>query len=208
MTGAIFWVSLVTKGARMVGGLLLRGLLAGIIAGLFAAGFLSFAGEPSIERAIAYESAANSVSGHMAEPELVSRSVQRGAGLWIASTVYGAAIGGLFSLAFAFAYGRLGSHDPRILSVLLACAGFVAMVLVPELKYPSNPPAIGAPETIAARTAALFRNARHFRARDDFFRDAAQTACGPPRLLERRARVCCGLCRDRRCGGGGSAVRR
>ncbi|QBR72196.1 hypothetical protein CU048_13985 [Beijerinckiaceae bacterium] len=140
----------------MVGGILLRGLLAGIIAGLFAAGFLSFAGEPSIERAIAYESAAESASGHMAEPELVSRSVQRGAGLWIASTVYGAAIGGFFSLAFAFAYGRLGSHDPRILSVLLACMGFVAMVLVPELKYPSNPPAIGAPETIAARTAVYF----------------------------------------------------
>lgn len=156
MTDAIFWAFPVTEGTRMVGGLLLRGLLAGILAGLLAAGFSAFAGEPSIERAINYESVAQGAAGEMPEPELVSRSVQRGAGLLMASVVYGAAIGGFFSLAFAFAYGRVGSGDPRALSALLACAGFVAVALVPELKYPANPPAIGAPETIAARTAVYF----------------------------------------------------
>ncbi|MGH6869834.1 MAG: CbtA family protein, partial [Methylocella sp.] len=39
----------------MVSGLLLRGLVAGILAGLLAAGFSVLAGEPSIERAIAFE---------------------------------------------------------------------------------------------------------------------------------------------------------
>ena len=141
----------------MVSGLLLRGLLAGLLAGFLAAGFASCAGEPSIERAIAFESAANEAAGQLPpEPEIVSRSVQRGAGLFTASIVYGAALGGLFSLAFAFAYGRLGGFDPRALSAVLALAGFVALVLVPELKYPANPPAIGAAATIGARTALYF----------------------------------------------------
>jgi predicted cobalt transporter CbtA len=32
----------------------------------------------------------------------------------------------------------------------------VAIVLVPTLKYPANPPAVGNPETIGVRTAAFF----------------------------------------------------
>jgi Probable cobalt transporter subunit (CbtA) len=140
----------------MVSGLLRRGLLAGILAGLLAAGFSYFAGEPSIERAIAFETAVEQAEAKPSRPEIVSRSVQRGAGLLTAYIVYGAAIGGLFSLVFAAAYGRLNGFDPRALSALLAFAGFVAMVLVPELKYPANPPAIGAPATIGARTALYF----------------------------------------------------
>lgn len=140
----------------MVSGLLLRGLLAGIFAGLLAAGFASFAGEPSIERAIAFESAAEQTAGQPPEPEIVSRGVQRGAGLFTASVVYGAALGGLFSLVFALAYGRLGDFDPRALAALLAAAGFIALVLLPELKYPANPPAIGAASTIGARTTLYF----------------------------------------------------
>ena len=140
----------------MVSGLLLRGLLAGILAGFLAAGFASNAGEPPIERAIAFENTADQVAGQPPGAEIVSRSVQRGAGLFIASVVYGAALGGLFSLVFALSYGRLGKFDPRALSALLASAAFIALVLVPELKYPANPPAIGAPETIGARTALYF----------------------------------------------------
>jgi Probable cobalt transporter subunit (CbtA) len=140
----------------MVTGLLLRGLLAGILAGVVAAGISFLAGEPSIERAIAFETAMEQAAGQPSEPEIVSRSVQRGAGLLAAYIVCGAAIGGLFSLVFALAYGRVKGFDPKALSALLAFAGIVAMVLVPELKYPANPPAIGAPETIGARTALYF----------------------------------------------------
>ena len=140
----------------MVTGLLLRGLLAGILAGLLAAGFSFLAGEPSIERAIAFETAVEQAAAQPAQPEIVSRSVQRGTGLLTAYIVYGAAMGGLFSLIFALTYGRVNSFDPKALSALVAFAGFVAMVLVPELKYPANPPAIGAPETIGARTALYF----------------------------------------------------
>jgi hypothetical protein len=144
------------KGRRVVSGLLLRGLLAGIFAGLLAACFSFLLGEPSIERAIAFETAVEQGAGQPIEPEIVSRCAQRGAGLVTAYVVYGVAIGGLFSLVFALAYGRARGSDPKALSALLAFAGFVAMVLVPELKYPANPPAIGAPETIGARTALYF----------------------------------------------------
>jgi hypothetical protein len=123
---------------------------------MLAAAFASVAGEPSIERAIAFESAADAAAGQMPATEIVSRSVQCGAGLFTASLVYGAALGGLFSLAFALAYGRVGEFDPRTLSALLAAAGFVTFVLVPELKYPANPPAIGEAATIGTRTALYF----------------------------------------------------
>src|SRR5450631_3600311 len=157
MMGGTSWPFLVTeRGGRVAGGLLLRGLLAGILAGLLAAGFSYLAGEPSIERAIAFESAADQAAGQPPAPEIVSRSVQRGIGLFTASIVYGAALGGLFSLVFALAYGRLGHFDPRALSALLAFAAFFALVLMPELKYPANPPATGAAETIGPRTMLYF----------------------------------------------------
>jgi len=38
----------------------------------------------------------------------------------------------------------------------VASAGFIAVYLVPNLKYPANPPSVGAPETIGARTALYF----------------------------------------------------
>jgi predicted cobalt transporter CbtA len=91
------------------------------------------------------------------EPQLVSRSVQAGLGLFVAVLVYGAAFGGLFGLAFAFAQGRsVVALTPQALSLMLAAAGFVAIYLVPNLKYPPNPPAVGEPETIGVRTALYF----------------------------------------------------
>ncbi|MGQ0443894.1 MAG: CbtA family protein [Beijerinckiaceae bacterium] len=106
MTGAISWLSLVIRGrGRVVSGLLLRGLIAGNLGGLLAAGLSFLAGEPSIERAIAFGTAMEQSERQPATPEVVSRNVQRGAGLLTASIVCGAAIGELFSLVFALAYG-------------------------------------------------------------------------------------------------------
>jgi len=91
------------------------------------------------------------------EPELVSRSVQAGLGLFAAVMVYSAAFGGLFGLAFAFAQGRMpGELSPQALSVVLALLGFIAVYVVPNLKYPANPPSVGDPETIGTRTALYF----------------------------------------------------
>jgi hypothetical protein len=151
----------------MVRTLLVRGMIVGIVAGLLSFGFLKIYGEPQVDRAIAFETqmdeakaAADKAKGmHMPdeEPELVSRAVQAGLGLFTAVMVYCAAFGGLFGLAFAFAYGRMPhALTPRALSALLAATGFIAIYLVPNLKYPANPPSVGDPETIGARTALYF----------------------------------------------------
>jgi predicted cobalt transporter CbtA len=140
----------------MVGQLLWRGMLAGVIAGLFATCFSFLAAEPSVDRAIAFESATAQAAGKPEEPEIVSRAVQRSAGLLTAAAVYGAGLGGLFAIAFAFANGRVGALEPRAVAALLAVAGFIAVVLIPGLKYPPNPPSIGDPETIGTRTALYF----------------------------------------------------
>jgi Probable cobalt transporter subunit (CbtA) len=155
-TDVTCWASPATELTSLARTLLLRGMLAGVLAGLLAVGFATLFGEPQIELAIGFESLMEHAAGHAPEPELVSRAVQRSAGLLTAGMASGAALGGIVALVFAFAYQRIGRFSPRALAALLAGAGFVAIVLVPQLKYPANPPSIGAPETIGMRTALYF----------------------------------------------------
>jgi predicted cobalt transporter CbtA len=144
--------------------LLVRGMLLGLVAGLLSFGFLKFAGEPSVDRAIAFESAIEQAKADEAKglpapaeyPELVSRSVQSGVGLLTAVVVYSTAFGGIFSLVFALAYRRMGDFGARATSALLAAAGFVSVYVVPMLKYPANPPSVGLAETIDMRTSLYF----------------------------------------------------
>jgi predicted cobalt transporter CbtA len=135
--------------------LLLRGMLVGIVAGLLVFGFARFIGEPQVERAIAFETNLARAKGE-AEPETVSRKIQRGIGLLTGTLVYGTAVGGLFGLVFAYIYGRSRIARSRVLSALLAGIGFVTVVLVPNLKYPANPPSVGTSDTIGVRTEAFF----------------------------------------------------
>ncbi|MGH2848174.1 MAG: CbtA family protein [Thermoleophilaceae bacterium] len=133
--------------------LLICGLLAGFVAGLVAFGFLTVAGEPAVDQAIAYEEAnAPPVPPGVEEEELVSRDTQKGVGLLTASTVYGLALGGIFALVFAYAYGRAGRASPARTALWLAAAAFVVVYLVPFIKYPPNPPAVGDPDTLGERT--------------------------------------------------------
>jgi hypothetical protein len=134
--------------------LLVRGMLVGIAAAALAYLFATVFGEPPVNSAIAFEDA-HTAPG-MAGPEIVSRAVQSTLGLGVAILVYGAALGGIFGLAFAFAYGRLGSLTARATSALVALVSFVAVFVVPYLKYPANPPSVGNPDTIGRRTALYF----------------------------------------------------
>ncbi|MGO9327637.1 MAG: CbtA family protein, partial [Steroidobacteraceae bacterium] len=116
-------------------------MLVGIVAGLLSFGFLKVYGEPQVDRAIAFEAqldeakaAAERAKGmnipDEEKPELVSRQVQAGIGLFTGVMVYCAAFGGLFGLAFAFAYRRVpGALTPQGVSALLAATGFVAIYL-------------------------------------------------------------------------------
>ena len=136
--------------------LLLRGMLVGIVAGLVAFVFARWVGEPQVERAITFETSTDQAQGKSPEPELVSRKVQKSIGLLTGVVVYGAAMGGIFGLVFAFAHGRIGVTCPRTLAALLAGLVFIAIVVVPALKYPANPPSVGNPGTIGMRTTTFF----------------------------------------------------
>ncbi|WP_127076829.1 CbtA family protein [Rhodomicrobium lacus] len=150
----------------MAGSYLARGMLAGLLAALVTFLFAYTVGEPPVDQAIAFEeqtakaeAAAKEARGEPAaaeEPELVSRKVQSTAGLLTGLVVFGTALGGLFGIANAFAQGRLGRLSPRATAAFLALAGFIVLYLVPQMKYPANPPAVGSPETIGIRTALYF----------------------------------------------------
>jgi hypothetical protein len=45
---------------------------------------------------------------------------------------------------------------PRTTAALLALSGIVAVYVIPNLKYPANPPSVGDPETITSRTELYF----------------------------------------------------
>ncbi len=138
----------------MVRSLLIRGMLVGLVAGLAAFGFARWRGEPSVNTAIAFESAVEARHDAAGTPheETVSRSVQASAGLGTGALLYGVAIGGIFALVFTVAYGRIGLRTARGTAALLGLLGFVGLYLVPLLKYPANPPAIGQEDTIGRRT--------------------------------------------------------
>ncbi|GLW62525.1 membrane protein [Actinomadura rubrobrunea] len=141
----------------MMRSLLVRGMLAGLAAAALALVVAWLYGEPQVNRAIAFEEAQAAAAAHAGhEEEVVSRTVQKTAGLVTALGVYGVALGGLFAIAFAFAYGRVGALGARATAALVALGGFVAVEVVPFLKYPPTPPAVGAPETIGGRTALYF----------------------------------------------------
>jgi hypothetical protein len=156
----------------MTASLLWRGMVVGFIAALLSFALLKTVGEPAVDRAIAFESAmdeAKAKAEHDAavakgetppayeeEPELVSRPVQAGIGLFTGVTTYSIAFGGLFALAFALCYGRMGDFSPRATSALVAISGFIAVYVVPILKYPANPPSVGNPDTIGMRTTIYF----------------------------------------------------
>jgi len=140
----------------MVGRLLLRGMLVGLAAGIIAFIFAHTFGEPLVDKAIAFEEATSAAANEAAQPEIVSRAMQSTLGLATGVLIYGAALGGIFALVFAYVYGRVGKLSPRATSAILAVLGFIAVIAVPMIKYPANPPAVGNPETIGMRTELFF----------------------------------------------------
>jgi hypothetical protein len=132
--------------------LLIRGMIVGVIAGLLSLVFAYVFGEPGIDSGVAFEDQASRAAGEAPEMELVSRGVQSTIGLATAVVMYGVAVGGLFALVYAVAYGRIGRLGPRALAALLAVVAYLVVVVAPFVKYPANPPGANEPSTISDRT--------------------------------------------------------
>jgi hypothetical protein len=136
---------------------LIRGILCGIAAGLLVFIFAKIFGEPNVDGAIGFEEQlAHLAGGHDHEDEIVSRDIQSTWGLFTGVMVYSIALGGMFSLLFAYAWGRMGKLGARASAALLAGAAFIAVYVVPFAKYPANPPSVGNPDTIGYRTELYF----------------------------------------------------
>ena len=126
--------------------------IAGVLAGLLASVLLTFTAEPVIDQAIALEESRHAVEEHrtvVAEPELVSRSEQKGFGRFAAYGLGGAAYGVIFGIAFLSLRRRPGDAFGRALVAGALVTG--AFTVMPFVKYPPNPPAVGDPATISER---------------------------------------------------------
>lgn len=151
---------------------LLRGLVAGLVAGIATFLVAYTVGEPQVDTAISLEESAaveapaedghthshthgDEAAGEEGGTE-VSRDDQRTWGLLTGTLTVGLALGGVVALVAAGTVGRIGTLLPGQSVALVALLGFVAFALVPFLKYPANPPAVGSGETIGDRTALYF----------------------------------------------------
>jgi predicted cobalt transporter CbtA len=123
------------------------GALAGLTAGLVNGIFLALVGERSINDAIALERAGQTGP----HEEVFSRSVQQIGGV-LGVAVFGVCLGVVFAVVFVAARHRLSGTDDWWRSAQLGATAFVTITLVPFLKYPGNPPAVGDPDTITRRT--------------------------------------------------------
>ena len=140
--------------------LILRGTFAGAVGGLLAFVFARIFAEPVISAAVAYEKgreaaqlALQGATSHGGDDhEIFSRTVQANIGIGVGMVLFGIAMGLIFAVVYTVCLGRVGGVRARFLALLVAGGGFLALYVVPFLKYPANPPAIGHDDTIRARS--------------------------------------------------------
>jgi hypothetical protein len=139
---------------------ILRGALSGVVAGVLGFAFARIFAEPVIDKAIAYESvrddilaALNKAAGRVVAPdgpEIFSRTIQSTIGIATGIIAFSAAMGALVAVAYLVLHGRFQVR-PRNLAWLIAGLGFLGVYLLPFVKYPANPPAVGHTFTITTR---------------------------------------------------------
>jgi Probable cobalt transporter subunit (CbtA) len=140
--------------------IVLRGALAGVIAGIIGFVFAKIVAEPLVNQAIDYESGRDDVLGKLNEaaggmpgmdgPEIFSRTIQSTVGIATGLLAFSAAMGALVAVAYVALHGRVHVR-PRNLVWLISAFGFFGVFLLPFVKYPANPPAIGHEFTIVTR---------------------------------------------------------
>jgi hypothetical protein len=134
---------------RLIG----RGAVAGGAAGLLAGGFSYLLAEPLMDRAVRLESARHAAGAAGEHTEEVFTRTQQHLGLVAASILAGIALGVLFSVVYATLHRRDLDARPWERSLGLAGAALVGIWLLPFLRYPANPPGVGAEDTVGLRTA-------------------------------------------------------
>jgi predicted cobalt transporter CbtA len=138
------------KTLTFIGITLLSGAIAGTLLGLINQVVV----EPFIDKAIGIE-----MQRHIAAGEIIDLNAQSHYRLWqkggeiAAGAILGMSIAALFGIVFAYSRDSLPGHNNNNKKKALILGGimFLVLFLVPALKYPANPPAVGNPETIYYR---------------------------------------------------------
>src|SRR4051812_36524791 len=140
--------------------IILRGALAGFVAGVLGLVFAVIFAEPLINKAIAYESGRDDILAKLNQaagrpvaadgPEIFSRSIQSTIGVASGIIAFATAMGALVAVAYVVLHGRFRIR-PMHLVWLIAGLGFLGVYLLPFVKYPANPPAVGHSFTITTR---------------------------------------------------------
>jgi hypothetical protein len=142
-----------------------RYLLPGALGGIAAFTFSRVMIEPLIGAAVEYEAAREHAEsqlaggGHTHGHELFTRAVQESFGAAVGVVVFGIVMGVLFAVAYTAIVSVLERRgvraDPTGLALLLSAGMFVAIAVVPGLKYPANPPGVGLEDTVGERSSAF-----------------------------------------------------
>lgn len=144
------------------GSIISRALAVGLVAGVLLALYTWIVVEPTIDEAIALEealAAAEADAGHDDghghshgdEDALFSRPAQVRGGM-AATVIYSLALAGIFGTLVAAVRHRFPHLGDLGRCTTLAAIAFGAVALIPGIKYPANPPAVGDPDTVDERT--------------------------------------------------------
>jgi predicted cobalt transporter CbtA len=132
-------------------------LVSGAIAGTLLGLINQIIVEPYIDKAVNIE-VQHSVreGGEAVDPnELVKYRTWQKSGEIVAGTILGISIAALFGIVFAYSRSSVlllpHSDNNKKKALVLAGIMWFVLFLVPALKYPANPPAVGDPETIYYR---------------------------------------------------------
>jgi predicted cobalt transporter CbtA len=127
-------------------------LLAGAIAGTILGVMNQLAVEPYIEHAIELEMQNTAQSGQVINPaEFAAYRFWQKGGEIAAGTILGLSIGSLYGIVFAYTRGLVPGSNNKKKALIVAGIMWFVLFLMPALKYPANPPAVGNPETIYYR---------------------------------------------------------
>ena len=127
-------------------------LLAGAIAGTILGAINQVAVEPYIEHAIEIEMQNTAQSDQaINSAEFTDYRFWQKGGEIVAGTILGLSIGSLFGIVFAYTRRSIPGSDNKKKALLVAGIMWLVLFLIPALKYPANPPAIGDPDTIYYR---------------------------------------------------------
>jgi predicted cobalt transporter CbtA len=127
-------------------------LLAGAIAGTILGAINQIAVEPYIDHAVELETHNANQSSQIINPaEFTAYRLWQRGGEIVAGTILGLSIGSLFGIVFAYTHSSVPGSNNKKKALIVASIMWFVLFLMPALKYPANPPAVGDPETIYYR---------------------------------------------------------